>query len=430
MTRPLAGTLLYVAGKDPLLEVGGGHSAFVRAHARAACRIGFEPEIFCASPETGVVPTDFGRVRRIRSLWPMKLAPNLGSPTYLSLAPLHVPQLAHAIRRRLALRREGPVLLHGFGVWGSAAVAAARRDERSKTETRVVVSCYTTLDHETRAKIAGARKVGGLRRRLPLLVERCVASSLGAAHERRAVRGADRVLVNYDAVARLLTETYGEGVAWRRIPYTSESSLEDAEPRRDFEAPPAIRSLLPGDAPLVMALSRHDPRKGIDVLLTALAALRSRGVAFRAVLVGGGPLLSSHRELAARLGLSDHAALTGFVPDPRPYFRQADIFVLPSREEGSGSLSMIEALREGVPVVASACDGIPEDVTDGESALLVPPGDSDALGRAISALLRSRESRVALARAGRRIYDERFSPERFVAALAKTYSDFGLDAMA
>jgi len=426
MSGEAPGRLLFVAGKDPLLEIGGGHSSFVRAHARAALRAGFEPEIFCASPEAGLVRTEFGRVRRIRSLWPMTLAPNLGSPAYLPLAPLHIPQIARAIRRFLAEQSCARALIHGFGVWGSAAVAAARRPGRAATAPAVVVSCYTTLNHETRARVEGARFSGPMSLRLPFLIERSLVRTLVAAHERRAVRGAQRVLVNYEAVARLLKEEYGEQIRWRRIPYTCESSLNESGGRRDLPVPDAIRALSPTHAPLIMSLSRHDPRKGIGVLLSALAALRSGGVPFRAVLVGGGPLLEPHRERTAQLGLSDRVAVTGFVPDPQAYLRQADLFVLPSLEEGSGSLSLIEALREGIPVVASSCDGIPEDVTDGVSADLVPPGDPEALRRAVGKLLSSPGRRLAIGRRGREVYETRFSPESFVQALAETYSELGL----
>ena len=85
--------------------------------------------------------------------------------------------------------------------------------------------------------------------------------------------------------------------------------------------------------------------EGIDILLHALAQLRRRGARFHACLVGGGSLLALHRRLVARLRLDDVATVVGPVPDSYPYLAGADVFVLPSLEEGGGSLSLLEALQ-------------------------------------------------------------------------------------
>ena len=174
-----------------------------------------------------------------------------------------------------------------------------------------------------------------------------------------------------------------------------------------------------------MTVARHDPRKGIDVLLHALAALRGAGVAVRGCLVGGGPLLGAHRDLAARLGLAGVATLAGTVPDTWPYLVAADLFVLPSRTEQSGSLAVLEALQSGTAVVASAVDGIPEDLTDGEDAVLVPPGDVAALAEALRRCLGDAGLRQRLARRGHQTFLARFSPEVVAAALGEVYGRLG-----
>ncbi len=182
-----------------------------------------------------------------------------------------------------------------------------------------------------------------------------------------------RVLVNYESVRRQPTEAFGSDLPIQRVAYASEAAFVHGEEDPLGPEPAAIAALEPRDAPLVVTVARHDPRKGIDVLLRALARLRAAQVPFRACLVGGWSLLDDHRRLAADLGLGRETVLTGFVPDAYPYLQHADVFVLPSLQEGSGSLALLEALQAGAPVVASAVDGIPEDVKDGEDGLLVPP---------------------------------------------------------
>ena len=176
-----------------------------------------------------------------------------------------------------------------------------------------------------------------------------------------------------------------------------------------------------------MSVSRHDARKGVDALIRALARLRAVGVKFRACLIGGGELLEPHRRLARSPGLGAETTITGFVRDSYSYLRHADIFALPSLQEGSGSVSLLEALQAGAAVVASNIDGIPEDVTDGDSALLVPPGDAAALSDAMQRALTDADLRNHLRRRAREAFVEKFSAEAFTAALREVYAELGFE---
>jgi glycosyltransferase involved in cell wall biosynthesis len=211
----------------------------------------------------------------------------------------------------------------------------------------------------------------------------------------------------------------------RLLPYASAAAFRcpNDPPRR---LPDSIANLRPVEAPLVVSVSRHDPRKGLDLLLKALHGLVQRGVPFRACLVGPGPLLGSHRRLADSLGLTGRVAIPGRVEDVFAYLGLADVFVLPSLEEGSGSVALLEALQAGTAVVASACDGIPENVADGEEALLVEPGDVEALQAALATVLDDDMLRSRLAERARKTYEERFSAPAFVTALGRAYADLGI----
>jgi glycosyltransferase involved in cell wall biosynthesis len=234
------------------------------------------------------------------------------------------------------------------------------------------------------------------------------------------------VLVNYESVRNILVDAYGSALQIRRVPYASPDAFGEAEAPPKPSVPGPIARLSSGEAPLILAVSRHDPRKGLDVLLLALADLAAAGVAFRACLVGPGRLLAAHRRLAAELGLGDKVAITGAVEEVLPYFSCADIFVLPSIAEASGSVSILEALRAGTAVIASACDGIPEDLVDGVEALLVAPGDQRALTNALRALLTDPGRRAELAVRARQAHEQKFSAGRFVAALDDLYTELGL----
>ena len=189
--------------------------------------------------------------------------------------------------------------------------------------------------------------------------------------------------------------------------------------------PELIAPLEPKGAPLLVAVSRHDPRKGVDVLVRALGELRTRGVVFRACLVGGGLLFETHRRLVEQFGLSGCTVVTGRVPDAYAYLEHADVFALPSLEEGSGSVSLLEAMQACAAAAVSRVDGLPEDVICGESALLVEPGDVAALATALGRLLTDRDLRTRIARRGHQLYRERFSAQAFAADLQRVYSGLG-----
>ena len=412
--------LVLVPGRDPLAaEIGwiGGHDVYARAHARAARQAAFAPHLFCGAGQAGVQLTSLGCLHRVRRRpWPYKIW----------MAPVHVGALARAVEGFVAAGGHAPVVIHGFGVWGAVATHAARRLRTRGHPAVAVVSAYATHRFEARARVAALAPSHGLAERLQYRALHQVARHVVDRMERRACRDAEVVLVNYDAVARQLVEAYGPGVRWRKIPYSSESAFRAGEPRADLVRPGRLEALQPAGAPLVLAVSRHDPRKGLEVLFRALARLRDRGVPFRGCLVGGGPLLERSRRQADRLGLRGQVTIEGLVPDPGPYLARADVFVVPSIGEGSGSLALVEALEAGLPVVASACDGIPEDVEEGRSALLVPPGDPEALASALARLLGDPGLRATLRRGALAAHARRFSRPAFVAALAEVYADLGL----
>lgn len=384
----------------------------MRAHGRAARRAGYEPHVVCVCDAAAERETGFGAVHAVhgRLRW---------RRLFDERKHQRIWDQRSAARAAVALaRRTGARVLHGFGLYGHAAVAAAAALRRAGQPTAAVVSAYDSLLREVEAKRRGWRPEHGLAQRLSLAVELAWARAVVPPLERRTYQRAERVLVNYESVRRILAERYGARRDVVRLRYASERAFVD-EPA---ESPPPP-GLPAGRAPLLVAVSRHDPRKGLDVLLRALVRLRAAGVPFRACLVGRGPLLAAHRRIAERAGLGDAVALTGYVPDPWPFLRAADVFALPSLAEGSGSLSLLEALQAGAAVVASRVDGLGEDLRHGEDGLLVPPGDDAALARALARLLADAPLRAALARRGRATFESRFGAGSFAEALRQVYEE-------
>lgn len=412
----MQGRLVYLPGRDPY-RARSGHDNYVRAHVRAAREAGFEPLRVCAGVSDGWETSESGSMLRVAS----------GPLDHRNLhAPAHTAPLVRALLRTRTLRRgDGPVLFHGFGLWTWTATEAADAFRRRGLEAYAVGSMYTAHEHEVTAKLHAAFErtdpVGWGRALYEHSWTQCVVNPC----ERRACTRATRIYVNYRSVARALARRCGRRIRVERLPYASERAFEGRQlvaGRGGSRARSSARDV----APLVLAVSRHAGNKGLDVLIRALAGLRAQGVTFKARLVGGGPLLPAHSRLAAQLGLADAVELTGEVDDVEPHLTSADLFVLPSLQEGSGSVSMLEALEASLPVVASAVDGIVEDVTHEQSGLLVPPGDPVALAGALRRVLESHRLRRRLTLGARALFEARFAPARFVSALGDAYTELGL----
>jgi glycosyltransferase involved in cell wall biosynthesis len=142
-----------------------------------------------------------------------------------------------------------------------------------------------------------------------------------------------------------------------------------------------------GKGPHLVAAGRLSKEKGFDVLLDAMPLVRAAISDAGLTILGDGPLKPDLLAQRERLGLCEAVRLVGFQPNPFPYFKHADMFVLSSRYEAFG-LAVIEALAVGTPVVASDCPGaVREILVDCPKARLVPPSDPKALAEGIISAL-------------------------------------------
>lgn len=176
---------------------------------------------------------------------------------------------------------------------------------------------------------------------------------------------------------------------------------------------------------MILHLSNLRPVKRIPLLLDTVARLRPRE-AFKLVILAGGDF-SPYIDQMRRLGLKDHVLVRDNVTAVEDYLQAADLGLFTSESE-SFCLSILEAMTFGCPSVATKVGGIPEVVVDGETGVLVPSSDPDALAREVDALLRDRRRRTAMGEAARRRAREHFSAERIVPRYLEYYRRVCVDA--
>jgi glycosyltransferase involved in cell wall biosynthesis len=171
------------------------------------------------------------------------------------------------------------------------------------------------------------------------------------------------------------------------------------------DVPDNLRARCDIDPPLLVMVARMEPPKDHVILLRALSGLRH--LQWKLQLIGNGPLSSDVRRLAINLGIDDRIRFEGACLNVSERLAQAQLFVLCSRFEAF-PLSILEAMRAGLPVVASDVGGVREAV-DQDTGLLVPKADVAALQNALATLISNRGLRAQMGLAGRRRYEQLFT---------------------
>ncbi|MBV8181593.1 MAG: glycosyltransferase family 4 protein [Mycobacterium sp.] len=263
------------------------------------------------------------------------------------------------------------------------------------------------------------------------------AAPLGLLAQRARRAGASRVLAS----------THGHEVGWSMLPaarsvlrrigdnsdvvtfvsrYTRarfasafgpEAALEHLPPAVDsdrFRPDPASRAELRaryclGQRPTVLCLSRLVPRKGQDMLIRALPAIRRRVDGAALVIGGGGPYLETLRRLSERYRVSEYVTFTGGIPaaDLPAYHAMADVFAMPCRTRGAGldveglGIVFLEASATGVPVIAGRSGGAPETVQHNKTGLVVDGRSVDQIVDAVTEMLADPDRAAAMGAAGR-----------------------------
>jgi glycosyltransferase involved in cell wall biosynthesis len=238
----------------------------------------------------------------------------------------------------------------------------------------------------------------------------------GNAFSRWKYHQVDCFVAASNAIHRMLIEdgidadrvvTVHEGIDVHRV---------QAEPAANIHA----ELWLPTHAPIVGAVAALTQEKGHRYLIDA-AALVVRDVPdARFVIFGEGDLRPALERQIKELHLDKHVLLPGFRADILSLIRSFDLFVMSSLAEGLGT-SLLDAMALSKATVASDTGGIPEVVAHEETGLLVPPRDPRALAGAISLMLKDRDRRERMGRAGLDRVTRLFTAERMVEKTLEAY---------
>lgn len=182
--------------------------------------------------------------------------------------------------------------------------------------------------------------------------------------------------------------------------------------------PPHQRFSKKSSRPSIVCVSRMEAGKGQELLVQALPHVLRKFPKAQLTFIGTGDHQTVVEAEVQRLALESHVSFLGFVSDPAPYIATADVCVFPSMWalEGFGMVQ-IEALSQGVPVIAFARGPATEIITSGRTGLLAKPGDIADLAHCIIKILSSEKLRLELSKAGKKHFTQNYT----IATVAKQY---------
>jgi glycosyltransferase involved in cell wall biosynthesis len=225
----------------------------------------------------------------------------------------------------------------------------------------------------------------------------------------------DRVITVSDNMRQRILEgsTPPEKIHVVRTGFAARPSVDENVLRKQYN--------LPEDAVVVGTVGRVSPEKGHRHLIEAAARVLPEHPSLYVVIVGTGPALNDLKAQAAKAPAPERIVFTGFWEDLHTALADFDLFAFPSIEREGLPTAVLEAQRAGLPVLASDIGGTKETLVDSETGVLVPPGDIDALERALRDWLASPERWSAMGRAAADRIANDFSLDQMIDQVAQVY---------
>lgn len=305
-----------------------------------------------------------------------------GTPTYRIICRGQLDRTVPAQIRAL-VASTGASLIHAHGYKADLYAAMAMRGR----QTPVLSTCHTWYDNTLAVRLYGALDRLALRL-FPAVV--AVSDEVRARLLRAGVRP-ERV------------HLIGNGIDIRLFAATPAPPREAAE------------------GPLTVGLvGRLAPEKGVDLFLRAIAGIRSELSLVRFIVVGDGPERATLEQLRDKLDLNGLVTLSGRSDQMPAIYASLDVMVSASRQEGM-PMALLEGMASARPIIATTVGEVPALIRDQETGLLVEPGDSTQLGRAILSLLTSSADRHRLGVNARAFVEEHFSAAKMTAAYLSLY---------
>ncbi len=278
--------------------------------------------------------------------------------------------------------------------------------------------------HSAKAGFVGRLAVASMRRRprVVMTAHSFIFDERVSPRKRALMSWIERRLLRYtDRMIAVSTALRGELVTEMRLDPAKIDVIYSGIEFADYEKSPHAGMR-------VGTMARLAPQKGVEYFVEAAASILAKFPLATFTIIGDGPFRPHLEELADKLGIREAIEFTGFRSDALEIVKDFDVFVLASTSETFG-LSLVEALSQSVPVVASKVGGIPEIIDGKSTGLLAEPGNPDDIAGKVCRLLEDRRFAEQLAHDGCAFVRAHFSRDRMVIETEKLYDSLVIKAL-
>lgn len=390
-----------ISGKSPLGDPGG-YPAYAHTLSAMLFDLNYEVHTLAIDKSRSIKKTPYGEIHFLSSKL-LSMLPLLKSLALAGL-PYYSFIFAKEIVRIAKKEKMDNFILWGMGPWGFPGFILKFLLPKDIKMT-MVTSYFTSTRHEMKGALDAIRiKDYGITPRLRYFIVYHLVARIFHIFEKLTLMNSDLVIVHYESSKRIIKKYFN--VNDKKIHIFPWYSKIFKRKGKDLAGTNRYRH------PLVVSICRQDPRKGINFIIHAIEIAAKTIPDINCLIVGSGSFLNLNRKLVEKLNLTKNVNVVGFASDIHPILTQADIAIVVPLAQGSSALTVGEAMSYGKAIIASDCDGIPEDITDNVNGIIVEKGNEFAIADAIIKLVTDKELRIRLGREAFNSSKERFGFEK------------------
>lgn len=385
-----------ISGKSPLGDPGG-YPAYARSLAVTLKSLGYPVYVLAIGKNPGIVKEDYGDVYISYTIL-LKIFPFLNQLA-LSALPYYGFIFSNQVRKIVKEEKIDNYILWGMGPWTYPGVLL--KIYPAKGKMTMISSYFTSTRHEMKGAVDSIKvKDYGIIPKLKYLFVYEIVARVFYLFEKITLVFSDLIVIHYESSRKIIKEEFKVNTKKvRMFPWYTETFKRTGSNKNTSKKYPH---------PLIVSISRQDPRKGLNFIIHAIKIVAQKYPDVTCLIVGSGSFQKLNKKLAEKLNVTKNVIFPGFVPDIKPVLEEADITVVVPLKQGSSALTVIESMSYGKAMVVSDCDGIPEDIKNNYSGLVVPKGDEKSIAKAIEKLIENPKLRKKLGENAFKSYKEKF----------------------
>ena len=389
-----------ISGKSPLGDPGG-YPAYARSLAVTLTSLGYPVYVLAIGKNSGVYKEKYGDVYISNTIL-LKFFPFLNQLA-LSALPYYGFIFSNQVRKLVKEKKIDNYILWGMGPWTYPGVLLKIYSAQAKMT--MISSYFTSTRHEMKGAVDSIKiKDYGIIPKLKYLFVYEIIARIFYLFEKITLVFSDLIVIHYESSRKIIKEEFNVNTKKvRMFPWYTETFKRVGSNKNATKKFPH---------PLIVSISRQDPRKGLNFIIHAIKIVAKKYPDIKCLIVGSGSFQNLNKKLAEKLKVTKNVIFPGFIPDIEPVLQEADITVVVPLKQGSSALTVIESMSYGKAMVVSDCDGIPEDIKNNYSGLVVPKGNEQAIAEAIEKLIENPKLRKKLGDNAYKAYKEKFGFEK------------------